>query len=125
MERPAAFSELPPYIRFQSAVFGPFLFGLVGGFLLGESEAGYWVVQAIGVALAVTGGYEHVGTRAGATRGLVAGALFGAGIVVADAISADPKLAKVPDPIGVLIVVTALGGLALGALGGWARVRAS
>jgi hypothetical protein len=95
----------------------------VGGFLLGQSEAGYWVVQAIGAALGLAGGYEHVGAAAGARRGLVAGTLFGAGIVAADAISGDPPLAKVPDPVGLLIIFTAAGGTALGALGGRARAR--
>lgn len=123
MDRPPLLTELPPNVQFQLAVFGPFLFGMVGGFLLGQSEAGYWIVQAIGAALGLAGGYEHVGAAAGARRGLVAGTLFGAGIVAADAISGDPPLAKVPDPIGLLVIITAAGGAVLGAIGGRARGR--
>lgn len=123
MEPPPLLRDLPPNVQFTMAVFGPLLFGLVGGFLLGESEAGYWIVQVVGAALGFAGGMEHVGAREGALRGLVTATLFGAGIVLADAISGDPPQAKVPDPVGIVIVPIALGGTLLGALGG--RVRAS
>jgi hypothetical protein len=50
--------------------------------------------------------------------------MFGLGIVVADAIAGEPQLARVPDPIGLLVIFTAIGGAVLGALGGRARARA-
>jgi hypothetical protein len=124
VEPPPLLRDLPPNIQFQLAGFGPLLFGLVGGFLLGTSEVGYWIVQALGVGLGFAGGYEHRGAREGALRGLIAGTLFGLGIVLGDAISRDPPLAEVPDPVGVILIPIAIGGTVLGALGGRARARA-
>jgi ABC-type Mn2+/Zn2+ transport system permease subunit len=120
---PTSFSELPRFIQFQTAVFGPLLFGLVCGFLLGESELGYWLIQAVGAALAVAGGAEHDGPAAGARRGLVTATMFALGIVLADAISGDAPTAKVPEPIGLIVVPIAIGGTTLGALGGRLRER--
>jgi hypothetical protein len=117
------FSELPPAVQFQLAVLGPILLGAVCGFLLGESEAGWWISQALGALGGVAGGFEHLTPRAGALRGLVAGTLFGLGIVTADAISGNAPLATAPEPIGLIVIVTALVGTGLGALGGFLRAR--
>lgn len=125
MEPPPLLKDLPPNIQFQLAGFGPVLFGLVGGFLLGTSELGYWIVQVVGVALGFAGGYEHEGAGEGALRGLVAGTLFGLGIVLGDAISGDPPLAELPEPIGLILIPIAIAGTVLGALGGRARARSS
>jgi hypothetical protein len=122
---PFSFRDLPRPIQFQSAVFGPLLFGLVGGFLLGESEAGYWIVQGVGAGLAVAGGYEHEGLRQGAVRGVLTATMFGIGIVLGDAISGDQPQATVPDPIGLVVFPVAFGGTVLGALGGYLRARPS
>lgn len=118
------FSELPPAVQFQLAVLGPILLGAVAGFLLGESEAGWWISQALGLLGGVGGGLEHPGPRPAAIRGLVAGTLFGLGIVAADAISRDAPVATAPEPIGLIVVLSALIGTALGALGGLLRARA-
>ncbi len=117
------FSELPPAVQFQLAVLGPLLLGAVCGFLLGETEAGWWISQALGAVGGVAGGYEHPAPRPAAIRGLVAGTLFGLGIVAADAISGNASLATVPEPIGLIVIVTALAGTGLGALGGFLRAR--
>jgi hypothetical protein len=119
------FPELPGAVQFQLAVLGPFLFGAVCGFLLGESEAGWWVSQGLGGVGGVAGGLDHAAPRQGAVRGLVAGTFFGLGIVAADAISGDPPLAKAPQPIGLIVLVAALVGTALAALGSFLRARSS
>jgi hypothetical protein len=107
----------------QIAGLGPLLFGAVCGFVLSESATGWWVLQAVAALGGLAGGVEHDGPRPGALRGLVAGALFGAGIVVAHAISAEQPLALVPSPIGILVIVTAVLGTLLGAIGGLAGRR--
>jgi hypothetical protein len=122
--RELTFSELPPTGQFQIAVLGPVLVGAICGFLLGESAAGWWVAQAAGAVGGVGGGFEHHGARPGALRGLMAGVLFGLGIVAADAISGDPPQAKAPDPIGLIVPLAAVVGSGLGALGGALRGRA-
>lgn len=118
------FSELPAAVQFQLAVLGPFLVGAICGFLLGESEAGWWIGQALGSLGGIAGGLEHPAPRPAAIRGLVAGTLFGLGIVIADAISGDAPVAQAPKPIGLIVILTPLVGAALGALGGFLRSRA-
>jgi hypothetical protein len=111
------FSSLPPAAQLQLGVLGPLLFGLVCGFLLGETEVGWWVSQALAAAGGVAGGLEHPNPRQGALRGLVAGVSFGLGIVAGDAISGDPPQAEAPEPIGLIVIVTATIGTLFGALG--------
>jgi hypothetical protein len=118
------FAELPPAVQFQLAILGPILLGAVSGFLLGESEAGWWISQALGLAGGFAGGLEHPAPRPAALRGLVAGSLFGFAIVAADAVSGDTALAQTPEPIGLIVILTALVGAGLGALGGFLRSRA-
>jgi hypothetical protein len=118
------FSELPAAAKFQIAVLGPVLVGAICGFLLGESAAGWWIAQAGGALGGIAGGYEHHGARAGAQRGLMAGVLFGLGIVAANAISGDPHQAKAPDPIALILPIAAVLGSGLGAAGGALRGRA-
>ena len=123
-EAATSFSDLPRPVQAQLAGLGPLLFGAVCGFVLGESAAGWWVLQAVAALGGLAGGTEHHGPRPGAIRGMVAGALFGAGIVLADAISGDQPLAQVPHPIGALVIVTTVLGSLLGAIGGLAARRA-
>ena len=123
MDPPAQFSALPRPVQVQLAGLGPLLLGAVCGFLLGESEPGYWALSLLAAVGGLAGGVEHDNARAGALRGLVAGVLFGAGLLGADAISGDPRLAPVPSPMALLVVVTAAVGAGLGAAGGSARSR--
>ena len=121
MKSPALFSTLPRPVQLQIAGIGPLLLGAVCGFLLDTSAAGYWVISALSIVGGIAGGFEHLGARAGARRGLVAGVLFGSGIVVAHAIAGGRALVAIPYPAALLIVITAAGGTLLGALGGAAR----
>ncbi|MGB2850838.1 MAG: hypothetical protein WBC01_04135 [Solirubrobacterales bacterium] len=99
----------------------PLLFGAVCGFLVSESSAGWWIANAIAALGGVAGGYEHETARSGGIRGAIAGIAFGTGIVVADAVTAAPPV--VDTPLMILFpLIAALGGLALGSLGG--RLRA-
>ena len=118
------FSEMPAAARFQIAVLGPILVGAICGFLLGESAAGWWIAQGAGAVGGIAGGLEHRGAGPGALRGLVAGILFGLGIVAADAISGDQPQAEAPDPIALIVPIAAVIGSGLGALGGGLRGRA-
>jgi len=47
-------------------VLGPLLFGMVCGFLLEATAAGYWVISTVGLLGAVSGGMEHHGAADGA-----------------------------------------------------------
>lgn len=97
----------------------------MAGFLLGETAPGYWVVTAIAIIGGVLAGAEHQTTRDGALRGLAGGFLFGLGIWLAHMISADPELVHLPSPTVLIVLITTIAGVGLGALGGWLRSRQS
>jgi hypothetical protein len=123
VDRRSSFSDLPRAVQVQLAGIGPLLFGAVVGFMLGESEAGYWVLTGLSVLGGVVGGLDHPELRAAAARGLVAGALFAGGILAAHEVSGDAALAAVPSPLGLLVAIAAAAGAGLGTVGGLLRAR--
>ena len=123
MEERGEFAALPRPVQVQLAIFGPLLFGMIAGFLLGETDTGYWIITALATIGGVLGGMEHVGARDGAIRGVAGGFFFGLGIVIADAIADNVHQVEVPDPIIVLVIVTTIAGTLLGALGGAITAR--
>lgn len=101
----------------------PAIFGAITGYFLGVSEAAYTILGVIGVVGGVGAGFDHLGTAAGAKRGLLAGFLFGAFILIAHEIHGADAKAHLPDPEIVLVVITTILGCAFGAFGGWLRNR--
>jgi hypothetical protein len=96
----------------------PFLFGAGVGVVLGVSTTWYWVLAGLAGIGGVLGGLEHRDGWGGADRGVVGGALFGTGLLIAHAIAgteAKVSLGKIPV---LLIVIDAIVGMFLGALGG-------
>jgi competence ComEA-like helix-hairpin-helix protein len=121
---PPLLSERPPALRIVLAGVVPLLFGVFAGVMLGVNEIAYDVVALLGVAGGFAAGLEHHGGRSGFRRGLLGGSLFGLGILLAHGafFDSEPK-ADLPDPEGLLVVITtAFGGL-LGALGGRRRAK--
>ena len=123
MKPPPLLSTLPLPAQLQLAGLGPLLFGMVCGFLLEATAAGYWVLSTVGLLGAVSGGMEHSGARAGARRGLLAGALFGVGVILAHAIAREKEIVTIPHPAVLLILVTSVIGTLFGAAGGAVRSR--
>ncbi len=115
---PVEFVDLPAPVRIQLAVFGPLLVGMIAGFLISESEPGYWGITVLATIGGVLAGLEHPGAKPGAIRGFIGGFCFGLGIVIATAIADNPHLVETTHPQGVIIIVTTIAGVALGALGG-------
>jgi len=100
----------------------PVVFGAICGWLLGVNETAYLVASLLAIAGGYVAGQEHHGAAEGAVRGLVGGALFGGSILLAhNAIGDEPK-AKLPDPEILLVAITTVAGVVLGALGGRRRV---
>ena len=81
------FSQQPPVARALGVVVGAVVLGAIAGLLLGVSAPGYWVVQVIATIGGFLGGTEHIGWRPGLVRGLVAGVLYGATILLVRAIT--------------------------------------
>ena len=96
----------------------PLLFGAGVGVVLGVSTTWYWVLAGVAAIGGVLAGLEHRDGWGGADRGLVGGALFGLGVLIAHAIAgteAKVSLGKFPP---LLIVIDGFVGIFLGALGG-------
>jgi len=123
MKPPPLFSTLPRSAQVQLAGLGPLLFGMVCGFLLEATAGGYWVVSTVGLLGAVSSGMEHSGAPAGARRGLLAGSLFGIGVVLAHVIARERELVTIPHPAALMILVTSVIGTLFGAAGGAARSK--
>ena len=124
MALPPLLSEHPRPVQAVLAVVVPVVFGAIAGILLGISEPAYVVLSLLVILGGVAAGFDHVGAAAGAQRGALGGVLFGSAILIAHEISGDEPEAHLPEPAVLLVVVTTVLGVALGALGGWLRERA-
>ena len=101
----------------------PALFGAVTGYFLGVSETTYLILSVIGVLGGIGAGFDHLGAVPGTRRGIVAGLIFGASILIAHEIHGAEAKAHLPEPEIALVVVTTPLGAAFGAIGGWLRQR--
>lgn len=123
MTNPPLFSSHPPGVQAVLALGLPLIGGAIAGILLGVSEAAYVIYSVLAIGAGYFGGLEHIGAEEGALRGFCGGILFGTGILLAHEISgADPK-ADLPDPKVLLVLLTTILGIGLGALGGRARAK--
>ena len=116
-------SEHPRSVQILLAVVVPALYGALTGYFLGVNEAVYAVLSLIGIVGALGAGFDHVGAKAGAARGVVAGSVFGASILVAHEIHGADAKAHLPEPAIVLVVITTVLASGFAALGGWLRKR--
>jgi hypothetical protein len=121
---PPLFSEMPRAAQILLGVLIPAAYGAITGYFLGESEAVYLVLSVIGIVGGIGAGFDHVGAKAGAKRGIVAGSLFGGFILIAYELRGEPAKADLPEPAILLIVLTTVLAVAFAALGGWLRQRA-
>jgi hypothetical protein len=118
MHTPTLFSDRPRPVQIVLGGAVPLAFGAVVGVLIGVSAGVYWALAVLAGLGAVLAGFEHRDGWGGADRGLVGGALFGLGILLAHAIAgthAKVSLGSIPP---LLIVIDAIFGMFLGALGG-------
>ena len=123
MEMPPLLSSRPEETQLVVAIAVPSVFGIVTGILLGVSEPVYLLLSLLGIAGGFFAGLEHRGPAEGAIRGFAGGLLFGVFIIAAHTFSGmDPK-AHLPEPEALLVVITTVFGIGLGALGGWFRER--
>jgi hypothetical protein len=120
---PPLLAEHPRSLQIVLAVIVPAVYGAITGYFLGVSEGTYLVLSLIGVLGGIGAGFDHLGAATGAQRGLLAGAIFGAAILIAHEIHGATAMADLPDPPILLVVATVLLGAAFGALGGWLRSR--
>lgn len=96
----------------------PFVFGAVVGVVLGVSTGFYWALAVLAAIGAVLAGFEHQDGWGGADRGLVGGALFGLAVLLAHWIAGTHAKVSLGSFPPFLIVIDAIAGMLLGALGG-------
>lgn len=122
---PPLLSEHPRSLQVALAGIVPAVYGAVTGYFLGVSEGTYLVLSVLGIIGGIGAGFDHLGASAGAKRGLLAGSIFGAAILIAHEVHGATAKADLPDPEVLLVVITALLGMAFGAAGGRLRARGS
>lgn len=123
MQDTVPFSQRSRQVQVVLGIVVPFVFGAIVGIVLGATATGYWVLAALAAVGAILAGLEHDGPRSAAIRGLVIGAVYGCGVLIAHAIAgtdAEVSLGSFPP---FLIVIDAIAGAALAAIGGLAARR--
>ena len=120
---PPLFSTHPTSVQTLLGIVVPIIGGLVGGALLVISEPVYLIYSVLAIGAGYFGGLEHIGAEEGALRGFTGGVLFGTFILFAKEISGSDPKAHLPEPEVLLVVITTVLGIGLGALGGRSRGR--
>jgi phosphotransferase system glucose/maltose/N-acetylglucosamine-specific IIC component len=117
-------SEHPLGVQILLVGVVPAVYGAITGYFLGISEPLYLVLSILGVLGGVAAGFDHVGAKAGALRGIAAGSIFGGFILIAHELQGDEAKADLPEPAILLVVITTVLAIAFAAIGGRARARA-
>lgn len=123
MRQPDLLESHPPSTQIVLAIVVPAIFGIVTGVVLGLSEIGYLILNVLGIGGGYFAGKEHVGAEEGVLRGFTGGILFGTFILAAHAVTGMERKAHLPEPEILLVVITTVAGMILGALGGRARAK--
>jgi hypothetical protein len=123
MRQPELLESHSPNLQLILAIVVPAVFGIITGIFLGVSEIVYLVLSVLGIAGGYMAGKEHIGASEGAIRGFTGGILFGTFILAAHALTGLERKAHLPEPEVLLVVITTMFGIVLGALGGRARQR--
>lgn len=118
MQMPTLFRDRPRPLQIVLGGAVPLAFGAVVGIVLGVSAGVYWALAVLAGLGAVLAGFEHQDGWGGADRGLVGGALFGLGVLLAHAIAGTHAKVSLGGFPPLLIVIDAIFGMLLGALGG-------
>ncbi len=117
-EPPPLFRYRPQNVQILLGGVVPFVFGVVVGLVLGVSADTYWVLAGLAGLGAVLAGFEHPDGWGGADRGLVGGAIYALGLLLAHYISGAHAKVSLGSFPPFLIIVSAIVGMFLGALGG-------
>lgn len=124
MYDPMLFRDRPRPAQVAIGGVVPLVAGAVAGVLVGVSTGAYWGYAALVAIGSVIAGFEHQDGWGGADRGLVAGAVYGIGLLLAHAIASTHAKVSLGSFPPFLAVVTAIAGMLLSAAGGrMARVQ--
>jgi hypothetical protein len=118
MHSPTLLRDRPRSLQVILGGVVPCAVGALAGILLGVSAGAYWAIAALAALGGVLAGFEHRDGWGGADRGLVGGALYGASLLIAHAIAGTDATVSLGSFPPALVVITAIVGMLLGALGG-------
>jgi hypothetical protein len=121
--RPVYLLDRPLAVRLVLVVIVPLAYGAFTGFFLGESKTVYIVLNVVAAIGGYIAGFEHRSGREAAIRGTIAGAIYGAGILLAHELTGDAAKTKLPSPAILLLVFTGAIGAILAAFGASARAH--
>jgi apolipoprotein N-acyltransferase len=120
---PTLLRERPENTQVWLAVIVPLVFGAVVGIFLGTSATVYWILLAVAGLGALLSGLEHDQVKEAAGRGAVAGAMFGLGILAAHQLAGTDAKVSLGSFPPLLILIDAIAGALLAALGCWLSSR--
>lgn len=123
MPKPTLLHDRPENTQVVLAVVVPLLFGAVVGVVLGTSASLYWILLAVAALAALLSGLEHHAVKEAAGRGAVAGAMFGLGSLAAHQLAGTDAKVSLGSFPPLLIVIDAIAGALLAALGCWLSRR--
>jgi hypothetical protein len=113
------FSDRSREVQALLALVIPFVFGAVVGVVLGVSAPVYWILSLLAAIGAVLAGLEHPDARSAALRGLVMGIAYGVALLLAHAVAGTHAKVSLGSFPPFVIVIDALVGAILSALGAW------
>src|ERR1700728_2471937 len=108
--------ERPAQIALGGVV--PAIAGAIAGVLIGVSSGGYWAYSAVIALATIVGGFEHEDGWGAADRGLVAGAIDGVALLLVHTLAGTHAKVSLGSFPPFLIVITAIAGMLLSAIGG-------
>jgi hypothetical protein len=114
---PVPFSDRPRSVQVLLAGLIPAAIGALAGVLLGVSSGAYWAVGVVAAIGALFAGFEHPDARSAAARGAIAGAIYGAALLIAHAIAGTHAKVSLGSFPPLLVVITAIIGALLGVVG--------
>jgi hypothetical protein len=118
MYSPVLLRDRPLHLQILLGGVFPALLGGLQGVLIGVSAAAYWAVAVLAGIGAFVAGFEHRDGWGGADRGLVGGAIYGTALLVVHAIVGTHAKVSLGSFPPLLVVITAIFGMLLGAAGG-------
>jgi hypothetical protein len=119
------FSDRSREVQALLALIIPFVFGAIVGVFLGVSAPVYWILSLLAAIGAVLAGLEHPDARSAALRGLVMGIAYGVALLLAHAVAGTHAKVSLGSFPPLVIVIDAVVGAILAALGGLLGARRS
>jgi hypothetical protein len=119
------FSDRSREVQALLALIIPFVFGAIVGVFLGVSAPVYWILSLLAAIGAFLAGLEHPDARSAALRGLVMGIVYGVALLLAHAVAGTHAKVSLGSFPPLVIVIDAVVGAILAALGGLFGARRS